>query len=443
MGSPLLFDAYWVLAHSLAAAAAAGAVVAVLAATAPAPGPTSTSGAASPVLRGLSGLGRRHHGRALGAVSVCVAALVLLRSEGAVVAGAVVVACSVLFARTRNPAWLLSAAASVVGAVGGRIVDIGLRTWAVGSAAAVLRPPVGTGGGFLHDRLQAFRQTVLEPSFDSRAVRVVPLLAVAALAASAAAARRQGDWRPVAAFGAVAVAAEATWLVAGHQLVPGLLPAFPLLGAGLVLVRRDLLRTTTGLFLAVAGGLAGAGILGSEYWFGGGAEWGGRFFAVVLPLVAPLAVAGIVDPGPKARPAARRVLLVAVAVTSLVLSAAAVGTVSRFRKTVAGADATLALAAAAAGPAPLGDHRPVVVTTMALEPQLVWPGIDGYQMLAPEPEGLGVVLDRLQAAGLLHLVLLTADPGRDLAIANGHGWVTASSARTGTLAIVLSSGSSR
>ena len=435
LGSPLFFDAYWVLAHSLAAAAAAGAAVALLSATAsPLESSPTPDRSGLPRRRWLPG-GRQ--ALALGAAATCIAALVLLRSEGVVVAGAVVVACSVLFARTRSPAWLLSAAATVAGAVAGRVVDLQLRTRAVGSAVAVPPVPAGTGGGFLRDRLQAFQQTIVESSYDSHVVKVVLLVGVAALAAAAVSARRHGDWRPVAVFGGVAVVAEAIWLVAGHQLVPGLLPAFPLLAAGLVLVRRDLLRTTAGLFLAVAGGVAGAGILGSEYYFGGGVEWGGRFFAVGLPLVAPLAVAAVVDPGPKATPAARRALLVAVTGAGLVLSAAAVGALVHFRAIVATADAVVARAAASAGPAPVGDHRTVVVTTKALEPQLVWPEVERYQMLAPEPAVLGTILDRLQAAGVPRLVLLTTDPARDLTVSGGHRWLVASSRRTGTLQVVV------
>jgi sulfopropanediol 3-dehydrogenase len=75
-----------------------------------------------------------------------------------------------------------------------------------------------------------------------------------------------------------------------------LLLAFPLVLIGVVATRRRGLDTTTRLY-ATAFGLFALAVLATQYAGGGFGEWGGRYFAIGLPLLIPPLLAGVLDLG--------------------------------------------------------------------------------------------------------------------------------------------------
>lgn len=107
----------------------------------------------------------------------------------------------------------------------------------------------------------------------------------------------------VGATAAVGMLVDPPWLVTG------LFAAFPLLGAGLIQLRRTDLsppaaaespapsvpREPSVLLnrIVLTTLITSAGLVATLYGNGGAAEWGGRFFHLLIPVVAPAAVLGL------------------------------------------------------------------------------------------------------------------------------------------------------
>jgi hypothetical protein len=70
----------------------------------------------------------------------------------------------------------------------------------------------------------------------------------------------------------------------------------------------------------------------------------------------------------------------------------------------------LDVVAAQAPPGDAGaDHRPVVLSTERLLPQLIWNRFDRYRWLTPEPPDFATYGPRLAGAGIHRIVLVTGD----------------------------------
>ena len=283
LASPLLFDGYLVMAHALAAAAAVGAV-----------------------LLAVRAMEERSPALAL-AVAPCVAAAVMLRTEAVFLAAGLAVV-AVLVSRQRDG--FLVAAASGVGALAALV---GEDWW----SRQILGPPVpGTAGGSfagtgLAGRMHGFVLTWLTPGYDGGGlvdVALIVMLAVVALAALTIR-RRPTETRAVVGLSVIAAAAAAVVaLVAGPaNIVPGLLVAFPLAAAGLLLVDRATLATTAAKVAAGTFALFALAVLATQYSRGGSGEWGGRYFALGIPVVVPVLLAAVFAAGGRLAPQARRV----------------------------------------------------------------------------------------------------------------------------------------
>ncbi|MCZ7630157.1 MAG: hypothetical protein M5U19_14425 [Microthrixaceae bacterium] len=88
-------------------------------------------------------------------------------------------------------------------------------------------------------------------------------------------------------FFAGSAAAGVGMLLNEPGLVTGLLAACPLLVGGLVCLGKDDLRVPLVRRALIACGIAAVGIVATNYEVGGAAEWGGRFFHQMLPLLIP------------------------------------------------------------------------------------------------------------------------------------------------------------
>lgn len=399
LASPLLFDGYLLIAHTLGAALAAAAVLATVVA-----------------------FERRSAARALLVVPP-MAACVLLRSEGLFMAAALAAVSGALALRRserRWPAAVAAAGASLAGAAA-FLVE---REWtaslvgsAAGEARAIATPAAGTG--LLAGRLKGFALTWLTPSYSGRPLLGLLLLTMlAALVLAAVTVRR----RPAAAgriagYSSLAAGAAVGALAVGPgNVVPGLLLAFPLASAGLLLVGRRTLRTDGARLAAGVSVLFVLAVAATQYAKGGGGEWGGRYFALAIPIAVPVLLLALRDRGAALAPAVAHRTAAALVVCSVALTTMGVTALHASHR----ANARLVAAVDRAGQTVAAD-RPVMVTTEGAMPRFAWPTFEGQRWLLAGPEGLDDLLDRLGGAGITRVGFVTRNVERDRALLTAAG----------------------
>lgn len=363
VASPLLFDGYLVIAHTLGAACAAGAVLAAAVA-----------------------FERRSRAMAL-VVAPCVAAAVLLRTEAAFIALGLAVAAVVVGARKGNRVVALLVAVGSVSAA--LIARIGERAWIGqivgpgGGGTGAANPRVASG--FLADRWQAFVITWLRPSYDAAPVVELLLVLMSGALLLGAYAVRRGRPGTAPILVTAAGCAVAALLLDPTNVVPGLLVACPVVVAGLAFAGREALMTPTARLAAVTAAVFGLCVLATQYSTGGSGEWGGRYFALALPVVLPVLVLAIRRRGSKQ-------FIGALMVCSLALSVMSIGAVRSAHRFGSGLIAAIDRTA--------GPNRPVIVTTTPLMPRLAWPTFDEQRWLLSQPTEVAALVDRLGAAGI-------------------------------------------
>jgi len=240
---------------------------------------------------------------------------------------------------------------------------------------------------------------------------VVALLVMAGAVALAAAGvrRRPGDARGI--VGPAVVAAAAALLavaVAPANVVPGLLVAFPVVLAGLVLLDRGAFATVPALLAGGTAALFVVAVMATQYSTGGTGEWGGRYFAIAIPVAVPVLLLALLRSGRRLDSGTATRAVTALAVCSLALAAMAV--VSH-RHRVRSSSA-LAASVGRAGAA-VRDPRPVIVTTDVILPRLAWPAFDRARWLLATPDQVGDLARRLPDAGVPRFALVTATPDRE------------------------------
>ena len=388
LGSPLLFDGFLVIGHALGAALAVAAV-----------------------LLAVRAVERR---RPLVAVAVgpVVAAGVMLRTEFVFVALALAVTVfgvGLVARRLAVPA--LVAGVSVTAATAARFGD---REWTeriLGPTGAGVPMPPGTlAGGGLGGRARGFVLTWLTPGYGAGAtvhLALVVMLASVVLAAWLTR-RRPEEPRLIAGAAVTAVGAALVALVASPaNVVPGLLVAFPLAAAALLVVRRDHLTTTAGRLSLGTFGLFALGVIATQYQRGGSGEWGGRYFAVGIAVVTPVLVLALRDAGRRLEPQARRIVGASLAGCIVALSVMGMGSLRAAHQRNASMNDAVVEAAAAA---PAGDGGPAVV--VAADGTLArhgWPTFDQARWLLGGAD-LPALAGRLRAAGIPQFVFVTRDP---------------------------------
>ncbi len=291
LGSPLLFGATTVMAHSLAAALTGGVVLTLVAAL----------GDGVPLRRRvplvLAGL-------------VLAVPLVLLRSEGLFAVAGIAAALGLCSIRSLRPPHIDPARALTSVALAG----LGIASYLFdGRLAASIQGDEGISNfvigaqevGFVDGRLLALWASVLRPGNPRLGpAAIVLFIATVCLIAGAVLWRRSPRHRSLAVQLVVAGAA----LTVVRQFLPvgqvtGLVAAFPLLVMGLVQLRRADLASFTARVCLITSAVAASLVLATSYSIGGAAEWGGRFYHLLLPLVVPLAVTGaaaaLASPAPR------------------------------------------------------------------------------------------------------------------------------------------------
>ena len=387
LASPLLFDGYLVIAHTLGAAGAAGAALFAL--------------------RAIEG---RRPLASVAGVGACVAFAVLMRNEAVFFALGLAVASGLVAVARRHLPAAGVAVASVVVAAGAHLAEQEWIQRILGGSAVGLPGGPGVTSGFLAGRIRSFTLTWVRPGYGGPPlVEGALLLMVCALVVGVVAVRRHpGDRRPVVALACVAAGTGLLALVAGPtNLVPGLLVAFPVAAAGLVAIRRQALapvaaRVALGTFAVFA-----VAVIATQYVTGGSGEWGGRYFALGLPVLAPVLVLALAAAGRPLDRISRRAAAVALVVCSAAMS---VMGLSSLRDTH-GFSARLQGTVSAAGRA-TGSDKPVMVATHPIVPRLAWATFDDQRWLLARPDRLGPLLAHLRTAGVEHFVVVTADMRR-------------------------------
>ena len=384
LASPLLFDGYLVIAHTLGAALATAALLVVLDARKGTLGPLRLLGLAAAVA--VAALLRNEaviYGVALGVVALAVA--VRHRSRPLGTAGLVAAGTAVLTYRLEPT-----------------LVD-----WALDGRAVTEAFSVASRGNPLAERAQGLAVTWLLPSYGNFDLADITLAAmVLAVVATAVAARtKPEDAAGIRLFAAVAALAAVARLVVGDAVVvPGLLMAFPLLPAGMVLLRRsDLRHDVIGPCVAVFAVFA-LGVIATQYADGGSGEWGGRYFALGLPTIVPVVVFTLTRAGQRLDRDTRRWVLGAAAVMCLALSVLALTSLREGRSRTATL-VTAAVAEAEAVPSADGG-LPVIVTTHNAVGRWAWEHQDEARWLRVADEPLEPFVRRLGDLGVGQFVVV-------------------------------------
>ncbi len=389
--SPLLFDGFLVMGHSLGAALATAAVLAAVVAL------------------------ERRSTRLACAVPALVVGAVLLRTEALFLAvGMAIVAAAVAVARRelRLPAVLIGLGSLVAGG-GGHLVETWWLSRLIGTSRGPVRPaPTATDtAGYLSGRWRGFVRTLLAPTYGGDPLVATLLLAmVAGVVLMALTARNHPDRRgPLRLSGAMAASAGVLAVVtAPEAVVPGLVVAFPLAAAGLLMVRRTTVRTAAARIALAVFSVFAVCVVATQYAVGGGTEWGGRFFAVGVPLLVPVLLVALKDQRLDRWVAAS---LVVCSVAMATLSMTSLRTQHRRLSQLTGA-ADEAGAVVAAGRA----ERPVMVATYASVPRWGWRSFDRHRWLVTEPKDLQPLLGRLREAGVTRIGLVSPYEARDRAL---------------------------
>jgi hypothetical protein len=275
----------------------------------------------------LLALDRRTTNARLLGIAAAVAAANTQRSEALLYGIALAGAAALVGWLRRERRFTLVAAAAVVGSAAGNLIDTTLANLVVAGQSLVNNTTASRGtGDLLGDRIYAFVVTRLVPSYRGTGASDLLLIAATLLAIGAVvvARHRPDDEHGVRLLALAAAACSCARLLFPAHPVPGLLLAFPLLTAGLVAIdHRKVARRPELLLPTVTFALFAGAVVATQYRDGGGGGWGGRYFLLGLPVIAPVVLAALADATDRLSAGTRRVLLGATVVGSLALTATA------------------------------------------------------------------------------------------------------------------------
>lgn len=441
--SPLFFDSFWAIAHSIGAAFATGAVLAA----------TGAAGA----------VGGRRVGGGLAAVAVGVVGAAWFRSEGVLLGLALGAAVALVSVAPAVAAWRHGRAPDGARARSGRDVlaavdrrglavavtagAAALAAWwtdarwssrIIGTSVEPFRVRTGSEG-WVAGRLEGLWNTVLRPQLSTPNLTWALLTAMATLAVIAAVyARRRPSEDALIRTAAVAAALCALVALALPKApVPGLAVAFPMLPVGLVLVRRPTLRSTAASIALATFGLFVVAVSATQYAAGGSMEWGGRYFHLAIPALVPVLLVSVREAAGRLDATTARVAGASLAVVAGALVVVAAGAIVRLQglappvvtEIVRAADATV-------------DARhpggPVVVSNMVATGRFAWEhSVHSRYLTVPRAGDLPEVARRLSDAGVTEFVYVSADRHGDVARLEGYAPVVSRSEDVGEWRVVV------
>lgn len=209
----------------------------------------------------------------------------------------------------------------------------------------------------------------------------------------------------LSAAGLTAVA----FLTDPDRIVPGLLVAYPLAVFGIGLVDRQSFRDPGRLVLTVTVGLFMAGVLATQYAVGGSAEWGGRYFALGIPILTVLALDALARRAPALPIPVRRWAGAGLAACSILMAVGAITGISSAHRHNERVLARLAATSQAIIPGDGG--APVVVSAWPNMARFAWPAGPHQRWLYNSEESLaGELASRLSDAGIAELTFVGQSP---------------------------------
>ena len=384
VGTPLLFDAYLVMGHAAGAALTAAALVAAVAA-------------------------ERRPWLVLWVAPALIAAA-LIRSEAVLFAlalGGVLLGVAVLRPTSRGVR-AAGAALAIGAAVAVRIIEplIVNAVLGGGDRTGAAGVPVEAGSrGFVRDRLDGATHSLLGIP-DGEVRLAIGLLLATAVAGALFLRSRPDPGLALAILGLAAIGAVVRVAVGGGGDVTGLLPASPLLVAGVILLRCADLRSWC---VPVATSLTFAALVcATQYRVGGGSEWGGRYFAPAVPLLVPVAVAAVARWATSSPPMAVRRGAVALGLVVATVSGSALAELRSSRR-LSQAFVDRVMTVVAEQPEP----RPVVVATQPALPRFAWEDFEAARWLLAEEQEVTSFAGDLRAAGIERFLLVAVvGPGK-------------------------------
>ncbi len=277
LGTPLLFDAFLIVGHSWGAAFVALCALAT-----------------SRVLTSQEGNLRQAVWCGFAVLSAALATLA--RSEGviAVVAlSASLIAVGSVGFRQATPARIRQVGMGLLLATAGVAAYVSNDAWSKAIAANITGDP--TVSDRMPDFLGALWTGIVRPWYPNNTAANAPMTLVLLAAVATPLILRFLPRFRLLGIGLLGMAAlAATFRAAtGPDLISGFLPATPWLVIGGLSIQRKDLASPFASALALASAIAAVGILATSYGVGGAAEWGGRFFHVLIPFLAPLGVLGL------------------------------------------------------------------------------------------------------------------------------------------------------
>lgn len=403
LGTPLLFDAYVVVAHSVAAALSGTTALCLIAAT------DRHQNDADNLH-----IGHRWLAAAGAATSGCI--LVLVRSEGALVVGGLAVVGLLTSFHIRDhrlgfqwrragPPALLGAAGAAAYVING--LWVGAITGGPGTTGASVPRPT--------DPLAQFWNSLLRPWGTSNQVASTSMGLATICLLVGAIALRVLPRRPL--LGTSLLSAAAMAAVTRHfepvDQISGLLVTLPIVVVGLILISPSLWRRHDVQLLLGGSTAAAAGTLWLAYGLGGATEWGGRFYHVLIPLLTPVAVVALRSRLTFLSSGYRRVALSSLVVMTLSISLLCLRFLHDERdlsRTVV--EETQSIAASL----PNGTVTAVGTINSSGLPRLFWAQVrDGYPLLnGGNLAGVTRLLPRIERAGTSEMLLIT-DTGPDVA----------------------------
>ena len=402
LATPLFFYAYSVIAHSIGAAVV-----------------------------GLAAVGCQRWCRSgrtpwLLLVAGAVVVAIAVRNEAVLMVAAATFVFCVLAWRRSDRRLFAAALAVVVPALAMFLVN---RVWysRILDGGGDLRPPsLGEEAGFLASRWSGLVATTIRSGEHNLLLLAALVLALAAMLIR----RRVASTLVVAGLGVTAMVltlVSAVLQPLGN--VPGLLLVTPILVAGLLLVVKDDVKGSPGVGLAVFSVFA-LGVLAAQYGVGGAGEWGGRFFAMGLPILVPVAVVAL-SRTRATTPETGRILVTTIVGMSLILAGLATATLRNAHELTEQVVTTVAEVAART---PAGDGgSPVVISTTPAVARLAWRDLPSGRWLLVEEDDLTLPIEqneafrRLNEAGV-EAVTVTIVPGYELA--DPEGWSLVSKTMT-------------
>jgi hypothetical protein len=391
VGSPLIFYGFQVVGHAMGAATFGLAVLAAVLA--------------------LDDGSRRRRAVVAAAAVVLVALTGLIRSEGVLAGLALGGALGWVGLRGRGRAAFALGTAVGVAALAVLVLEPLLIEAVMGGPLLESTSTIPSEG-FLADRWSGFRITVVDPGYGVEGGEVFLALSTVLLLAAGLVWRLRRNDQAATLLVAGAAALGIVRLATTDFLVPGLLQATPVLTVAMVLLTVTWARAWPARVLVLAAGAFVAAVVATQYRTGGTGEWGGRYFAVGLPVLVALAVPLLADQGDELAPPRRRLVAVCLAVTSVALALGAV------RVTADARDASETVADAVVAEVDAADVDATISTNGAIS-RFAWEAVmDGRRWLTSGHDDLDEITSRLaEPAGQAgRIALVTRALEDDLAL---------------------------